>query len=36
MDIIFFTGYGTKKETVMKKKIYKYLSKYGKVIRFTK
>ena len=32
MDIIFFTGYGTKKETFMKKKIYKYLSKYGKVI----
>ena len=32
MNIIFFTGYGINKETVMKKKIYKYLSKYGKVI----
>ena len=32
MDIIFFLGYETKKEKVKKKKIYKYLSKYGKVI----
>ena len=32
MDIIFFLGYGTKKETLKKKNIYKYLSKYGNVI----
>ena len=32
MDIIFFIGHGTKKETVKKKSIYKYLSKYGRVI----
>ena len=32
MDIIFFLGYGTKKELVKKKKIYTYLSKYGNVI----
>ena len=32
MDIIFFIGYGMNKETVKKKNIYKYLSKYGNVI----
>ena len=32
MNIIFFLGYGTNKETVKKKKIYKYLSKHGNVI----
>ena len=32
MDIIFFIGYRTNKETVKKKKIYKYLLKYGNVI----
>lgn len=32
MDIIFFLGYKTKKETIKKKNIYKYLLKYGKVI----
>ena len=32
MDIVLFLGYGTKKETLKKKPIYKYLSKYGNVI----
>jgi len=32
MDIIFFLGYGIRKETVMKKNIYNYLSKYGNII----
>ena len=32
MDIIFFLGYGVQKKTVMKKNIYRYLSKHGKII----
>jgi len=32
MEIIFFLGYGTKKENIKKKNIFKYLSNFGKVI----
>lgn len=32
MEIIFFLGYGTKKENIIKKNIFKYLSNFGKVI----
>ena len=31
-NIIIFLGYGTKRETFMKKELYKYLQKQGKII----